>query len=42
MGNITLNASCLRLDAEYYSSAASDAKLADHELETINIAKSEN
>jgi len=28
VGDITLNASHLRLDAEYYSSAASDAKLA--------------
>jgi len=29
IGDITLNASCLRLDVEYYSSMASDAKLAE-------------
>jgi len=29
VGDITLNALCLRLDAEYYSSAAADAKLAE-------------
>jgi len=29
VGDITLNTSCLRLDAKYYSSAASDAKLAE-------------
>jgi len=30
VGDITLNASWLRLDAEYYSSMAADAKLAKH------------
>jgi len=43
MGDITLNASCLRLDAEYYSSAASDAKLAEqkskpHQWKFLNTA----
>jgi len=43
MGNITLNVSCLRLDAEYYSSASSDAKLAEqkskpHQWKFLNTA----
>jgi len=43
VGNITLTASWLRLDAEYYSSAASDAKLAEqkskpHQWKFLNTA----
>jgi hypothetical protein len=43
VGDITLNASRLRLDAEYYSSAASDAKLAEqkskaHQWKFLNTA----
>jgi len=43
IGNITLNASLLRLDAEYYLSTASDAKLAEqkskpHQWKFLNIA----
>jgi len=43
IGDITLNASRLRLDAEYYSSAASDAKLAEqkskaHQWKFLNTA----
>jgi len=43
VGDITLNASCLRLDAKYYSSAASDAKLAEqkskpHQWKFLNTA----
>jgi len=43
VGDITLNASCLRLDAEYYSSTASDAKLAEqkskpHQWKFLNTA----
>jgi len=43
VGDITLNASCLRLDAEYYSSVASDAKLAEqkskpHQWKFLNTA----
>jgi len=43
VGGITLNASHLRLDAEYYSSAASDAKLAEekskpHQWKFLNTA----
>jgi len=43
MGDITLNASRLRLDAEYYSSVASDAKLAEqkskpHQRKFLNTA----
>jgi len=42
-GDITLNASCLRLDADYYSSAACDAKLAEqkskpHQWKFLNTA----
>jgi hypothetical protein len=36
IGDITLNASCLRLDAEYYLSAASDAKLAEQKSKPHN------
>jgi len=43
VGDITLNASWLRLDAEYYSSAAVDAKLAEqkskpHQWKFLNTA----
>jgi len=43
MGDINLNASCLRLDAEYYSSADSDAKLGElkskpHQWKFLNTA----
>jgi len=43
IGDITLNASRLRLDAEYYSSVASDAKLAEqkskpHQWKFLNTA----
>jgi len=43
MGDITLNASHLRLDAEYYSSLASDKKLAEqkskpHQWKFLNTA----
>jgi len=43
IGDITLNASCLRLDAKYYLSAASDAKLAEqkskpHQWKFLNTA----
>jgi len=43
VGDITLNALCLRLDAEYYSSTASDAKLAEqkskpHQGKFLNTA----
>jgi len=43
VGDITLNASCLRLDAKYYSSAASNAKLAEqkskpHQWKFLNTA----
>jgi len=43
MGDITMNASWLRLDAEYYSSAAADLKLAEqkskpHQLKFLNTA----
>jgi len=43
IGDITLNASCLRLNAEYYSSTASDAKLAEqkskaHQWKFLNTA----
>jgi len=42
-GNVTLNASRLRLDAEYYSSAATDAKVAEqkskvHQWKFLNTA----
>jgi len=43
VGDITLNSSCLRLDAEYYLSVASDAKLAEqkskpHQWKFLNTA----
>jgi len=43
VGDITLNASCLRLDAKHYSSAASNAKLAEqkskpHQWKFLNTA----
>jgi len=43
VGDITLNASCLRLNAKYYSSMASDAKLAEqkskaHQWKFLNTA----
>jgi len=43
IGDITLNALCLRLDAKYYSSVASDAKLAEqkskpHQWKFLNTA----
>jgi len=45
MGDITMNASWLRLDAEYYSSAAADSKLAEqkskpHQWKFLNTAHS--